>query len=189
MQSISGPTFSHCGIFVTDLDRMLGFYTSYLGFVVTDRGRVAGAEFAFLTRDPREHHQIVMSTGRVKGGQNTVQQLSFRVESLGYLRRLYARVRTAGDLVTLEGPALGPMSHTVALSVYFGDPDGNRVELFVDSPWYITQPTREPLDLTLSDDELWSGIEAFARKQPGFRLGSDWSSELAGKIAAAEPVN
>lgn len=189
MQQPSGPSFSHCGIFVTDLDRMLGFYTRYLGFVVTDRGRVAGAEFAFLTRDPREHHQIVMSTGRVKGGQNTVQQLSFRVENLAVLRKLYAKVRGAGDLVTLEGPALGPISHTVALSVYFGDPDGNRVELFVDSPWYITQPTREALDLSLPDEAVWKGIEAFARKQPGFRSREEWSADLAKKIEAAQPLS
>jgi hypothetical protein len=96
--------------------------------------------------------------------------------------------RKAGDLVTLEGPTLGPMSHTVALSVYFGDPDGNRVELFVDTPWYITQPTREPLDLSLSDTDLLASVEAFARKQPGFRPRAEWSEEIRRKIEAATPA-
>ena len=188
MEKIAGVSFSHCGIFVTDLDRMVTFYTKYLGFVVSDRGQVGTGEFAFITRNPAEHHQIVLATGRKKGEQNTIQQLSFRVEDLSMMRRLYASVCKAGDLVTLEGPTLGPMSHTVALSVYFGDPDGNRVELFVDTPWYITQPTREPLDLALSDADLLASVEAFARKQPGFRPRAEWSEEIRRKIEAATPA-
>jgi catechol 2,3-dioxygenase len=179
-------SFSHCGIFVTNLDRMVEFYTRFLGFVVSDRGRVGASEFAFVTRDPNEHHQIVMATGRKPGEQNTVQQLSFRVDSLATMRKTYKRIcDEAGDLVTLKGPALGPISHTVALSVYFGDPDGNRLELFVDTPWYITQPTRESLDLGLSDDDLMKSVEAFARKQPGFRPRAEWSADIRKKLEAA----
>jgi len=174
MEKIEGLSFSHCGIFVTDLDRMVNFYMKYLGFVVS-----------FITRNSDEHHQIVMSTGRKKGEQNTIQQISFRVDNLSMMRSVYAKVCEAGDLVSLEGHALGPMSHTVALSVYFGDPDNNRVELFVDTPWYITQPTRELLDLSLSDNEIMASVEAFARKQPGFRPRSEWSEEIRKKIQAA----
>jgi catechol 2,3-dioxygenase-like lactoylglutathione lyase family enzyme len=188
MEKIEGLSFSHCGIFVTDLDRMVNFYTKYLGFVVSDRGVVGQSEFAFITRNPDEHHQIVMSTGRKKGEQNTIQQISFRVDNLSMMRSIYAKVCEAGDLVSLEGHALGPMSHTVALSVYFGDPDNNRVELFVDTPWYITQPTRELLDLSLSDHEIMASVEAFARKQPGFRPRSEWSEEIRKKIQAATPI-
>lgn len=188
MGQIAGARFSHCGIFVTDLDRMVGFYTRYLGFVVTDRGTLGTFEAAFLTRDPNEHHQIAMVTGRKAGEQNTIQQISFRVENLTVLRRMYAAISKAGDLVTLRGPALGPISHTVALSVYFGDPDGNRVELFVDTPWYITQPTREALDLSMSDAELMASVEAFARRQPGFRPRAEWAAELKQKIEAALPA-
>ena len=188
MDQIAGATFSHCGIFVTDLDRMVGFYTKYLGFVVTDRGKLGTFEAAFLTRNPNEHHQIAMVTGRKPGEQNTIQQISFRVESLAVMRRMYAAIGKAGDLVTLTGPALGSISHTVALSVYFGDPDGNRVELFVDTPWYITQPTREALDLSMPDADLMAAVEAFARKQPGFRPRSEWSAELKKRIEAAQPV-
>jgi len=37
-------SFSHVGIFVTDLARMMDFYTRFLGFVVSDRG--AGTQAA-----------------------------------------------------------------------------------------------------------------------------------------------
>ena len=69
-----------------------------------------------------------------------------------------------------------------------GDPDGNRVELFVDTPWYITQPTREPLDLSLSDADLLAAVEAFARTQPGFRPRAEWSAEMRRRIEAAMPA-
>jgi catechol 2,3-dioxygenase-like lactoylglutathione lyase family enzyme len=176
-------TFSHCGVFVTDLDRMVDFYTRVLGFVVSDRGKVGALEFAFLTRDPREHHQIVMATGRPPGTFNTVQQISFRLDSLGTLRKMWAALQKEHGLITLEGPALGPISHAIALSVYFADPEGNRIELFIDTPWAITQPTRFPLDLSLSDDDLWQEIEAHARRQPGFRPIEEFQAEIAKKLA------
>lgn len=178
-------SFSHLGIFVTDLDKMVGFYTRFLGFMVSDRGSVPGVgDFAFLTRDPREHHQIVMATGRPKGSFDTVQQISFRVDSLNTLREMYAALKNEPS-VSMDGPALGPISHTVALSVYFADPEGHRVELFIDTPWYITQPTRVPLDLSLSDAELMASIEAYARKQPGFRPFKEWQADAAERLAAS----
>src|SRR5687768_5288973 len=68
--SMSRPalTFSHFGFFVRDLERMVDFYTRLLGFTVSDRGELdtprGRLSFAFLTRDPREHHQIVLASGR-----------------------------------------------------------------------------------------------------------------------------
>lgn len=58
-------SFSHMGLFVTDLPKMVDFYTRVLGFVVSDRAvRPDGNEVAFITLDPHEHHQIVLATGR-----------------------------------------------------------------------------------------------------------------------------
>jgi catechol 2,3-dioxygenase-like lactoylglutathione lyase family enzyme len=38
-------TFSHVGLFVTDMDPMVEFYTGFLGFAISDRGqRESGAE-------------------------------------------------------------------------------------------------------------------------------------------------
>ena len=58
-------SFSHVGVFVTDLNKMVDFYTRVLGLVVSDRNEMKdGREIAFLTLDPREHHQVVFATGR-----------------------------------------------------------------------------------------------------------------------------
>jgi catechol 2,3-dioxygenase-like lactoylglutathione lyase family enzyme len=182
MASEFSIAFSHVGIYVTDMDRMIDFYTRFLHFVLTDRGvnQKGGAELAFLSRDPREHHQIVLIKGRPADlSFNIINQISFRVDSLPTLRQLLAGLAEAGYT------KLDPVSHGNAISVYFGDPEGNRVELLIDTPWYIPQPYRIPIDLSLPDKELWAWAEAQARSMPGFRTRAEWRQELEKKIARA----
>ena len=71
-----------------------------------------------------------------------------------------ACARCTGAWSTEQVRELVPVSHGNALSVYFHDPEGNRIELFVDTPWYVQQPLRLPMDMRLSDDELWAWAEA-----------------------------
>ncbi len=170
--------FSHTGVFVHDLDRMVGFYTGFLGLVVSDRDVARnGQEVAFLTSDPREHHQLVLMTGRpAEVAFNTVQQISFRLDSLATLKRLYAGLK---DWPVTD---LGPISHGNAISSYFRDPEGNRVEMFIDTPWHVTQPLGEALDLSLSDEEIWRWVEAQARRLPGFRPRAEWQAEMEKKL-------
>ena len=174
-------TLSHVGVYVTDMERMVDFYTRFLGFAVSDRGATSnGGEIVFLTRDPREHHQFVLATGRPTDTQfNNVNQLSFRVDSLATLRDLQRGLKTE------HVEELGPVSHGNALSVYFRDPEGNRVELLIDTPWYVPQPCRIPVDLSLPDEKLWSTLEDQARKLPGFKPRAAWAAEIEQKISQA----
>ena len=66
MSLVPQMQFSHVGITVTDFDKMLDFYTRVLGFAVSDLGEAArnGLKMAFITRDPAEHHQIVLAPSR-----------------------------------------------------------------------------------------------------------------------------
>lgn len=174
-------TFSHVGFYVTDLDRMVDFYTRFLGFVVSDRGVfTGGAQLVFLTRDPNEHHQLVLATGRPADLPfNVVNQISFRVDSLRTLRQLHAALKN--EPVT----DIRPVSHGNALSVYFRDPEGNRIELLIDTPWYVPQPLRFPVDLALPDAQLWASIEERARAIPGFKPRAEWQAAIADKLARA----
>ena len=43
---------------------MEDFYTRVLGLSVTDRATIRGADVVFLSRNPDEHHQIVLVSGR-----------------------------------------------------------------------------------------------------------------------------
>jgi catechol 2,3-dioxygenase-like lactoylglutathione lyase family enzyme len=174
-------TLSHVGVYVKDMPKMVDFYTGFLGFAVSDRGASrGGGEIVFMTRDPREHHQFVLANGRPEDMNfNIVNQLSFRVDSLGTLRELHAGL---GDE---DIEMLGPVSHGNALSVYFLDPERNRVELLIDTPWYVPQPCRIPVDLSLPDDDLWATLERDARALPGFTTRAAWAAEIEKKIAQA----
>ena len=136
---------------------MEDFYTRVLGFAVTDRGNLGSTKIVFLSRDPREHHQIILASGRPDGGGfNPINQISFRMAEFAGLREMHRRL--AGEKVR---------------------PEGNRIELFVDTPWYCKQPMRVPMDMKLADGELWAWAEAEARKQPGFMPVEEWRAEVS----------
>ena len=181
MNIVPRLAFSHIGFAVRDLDAMADFYSRVLGFVITDRGGLdtpAGrVDLVFLSRDPREHHQVVLASGRPPDARyNNINQISFRVDDVAALRAMHARIQ--GEAVT----EIAPVSHGNALSVYFRDPEGNRIELFMDTPWYVDQPLRVPMDMSLSDDELMRWAETTARELAGFRPVEEWRSELARRM-------
>ena len=170
---------SHVGLFVSDIGRMADFYRRMLGFAVTDQGKTGEIEFVFLSRDPRDHHQIVLVTGRSPGlSDRIVNQISFRVGSLDELQSFFRRIRDEG----VRG--LDPICHGNAWSVYFRDPDGNRLEAFVDTEWHVAQPVREPFDPDRPEAEIRRETEAFCRGRPGFRPIEEWRAEIARVIAA-----
>jgi catechol-2,3-dioxygenase len=108
---------------------MVDFYTRVIGLVVSDRDLTKDRrEIAFMTLDPREHHQVVFATGRPADlAYNLIQQLSFRAESLAALREMYVALKREPIV------ELAPISHGNAISAYFRDPEGNRLEVFVDT--------------------------------------------------------
>lgn len=171
--------FSHMELYVTDMAAMRAFYEGVLGFTVTDEGGLGGERrLLFLSRDPGEHHQLVFSTGRpAEPGFSVLNHISFRVENLVALREVWRRVSAAP-----HGP-VEQVTHGISWSVYFRDPEGNRVECFVDTPWYTPQPCREPIDFARSDAEILQETEALCRERPGFRPRAEWQAELAGRFS------
>jgi catechol 2,3-dioxygenase-like lactoylglutathione lyase family enzyme len=174
--------FSHFGFYVRDLERMADFYTRVLGFEVSDRGDLdtprGKVSLVFLTRDPRDHHQIVLASGRPAGEHfNPINQISFRVADFAGLREMHRLIQAERGVSEIS-----PVSHGNALSVYFRDPEGNRIELFVDTPWYVTQPLRVPMDMSMPDQELWRWAEKQARATPGYRPVEDWRADLARRL-------
>ena len=163
-------SFSHFGLNVTDLPRMEDFYTRVLGLLVSDRGALpSGPTLVFLSRDPDEHHQMVLVSGRPVGVDgNVVNQISFKLPALADLQHMYARVREEGI------KEFRIVTHGNAWSVYFADPEGNRVELFVDTPWHTPQPVVEPFDIEAPVETIMTRTEALCRNRPGFMSRADW---------------
>jgi catechol-2,3-dioxygenase len=177
----TSPTaaLSHFGIHVTDLARMEDFYTRVLGLLVSDRGTLAGGPtLVFLSRDPDEHHQLVLVTGRPPGIEyNIVNQISFKLPALADLKRMYARMREEGI------KQFRIVTHGNAWSVYFADPEGNRVELFVDTPWHTPQPFAEPFDIEAPVETILAETEAICRNRPGFMSRAEWREAQVARMA------
>lgn len=171
--------FSHVGIFVRDLPAMERFYTTVLGLLVTDRGDLPSGSLVFLSREPTEHHQLVLCTGRPEDARfTTINQLSFRVGSLSELRAIHELLHAGG------ATDVQPIDHGISWSIYARDPEGNRVELFVDTPWYVPQPLRDPLDLSRSDEAIAAASEAACVGAPGYKPMTQWQAETAERIRA-----
>jgi len=178
-----GFSFSHFGMFVNDIARLEEFYTRILEFTVTDRGQLSGPQgpmdLVFLSRDPDEHHQIVLITGRPKELPfNPINQISLKADSLATLCAMHRR------LLAERVPGIVPVTHGNAVSIYVPDPEGNRLELYFDLPWYVSQPMRVPIDLT-EEASLMQRLEAHARTLPGFRPRSEWRAEMARRMGVA----
>lgn len=155
---------SHYEIRVADLAPMLAFYTETLGFVITDRGADANG-LVFLSRSAHEHHQIVLNPDSRNGDDRRFDHVAFRVPSLNDLRSYQAMLAdTEHETVT----------HGTTWSLYFFDPEENRLEIFCDTPWYVEQPTRLPIDLAVTDDELHQNSRRILRSLPGFTPYSTW---------------
>ncbi|QUT05574.1 VOC family protein [Sphingobium phenoxybenzoativorans] len=188
--------FSHMGLSVRDIGAMENFYTNVLGFTVTDRGLIESGmkspmSLIFLSRDPNDHHQIVLTTGRPaqlpKNECNeqfgpSINQISFKMASISDLRDMYERLMEAG-----HGNVM-PANHGVAWSIYAHDPEGNNLEFFVDTEWYFPQPFLVPLDLSLSDDEIYSETEAFCKSQKDFEPYKEWRKRIGPKMAGYRSI-
>jgi catechol 2,3-dioxygenase len=180
MTKVPRVSFAHFGLNVHDLERMERFYTGLFGFIVTDRSDGGDVRLVFLTRDAGEHHQIVLVSGRAKNlDLSVLNQISLRVPDLAALRYFYANAAAHG------AHDIQPVTHGNAISVYLRDPEGNRIEVYIDTPWYVTQPARLPVDLTKPDETIWKEVEALARSLPGFKPLEEWRREVKARLAAA----
>lgn len=182
--------FSHLGFAVKDLAKMEDFYTRVLGFTVTDRGEVLGMDLVFLSRDPGDHHQIILVTGRPDNLPpnpyhpqfgSLINQISFRVGNLQGLRELLAVLEAEEVKSIMVG------NHGIAWSIYCHDPDGNNLEFFVDTEWYFPQPFLIPLDLRRTDAEIRTETEAFSREQEGFEPYANWRTRVGARMNLFRP--
>jgi catechol-2,3-dioxygenase len=159
---------------------MQRFYTEVLGLMVTDQGDGRGGmHLTFMSASPANHHQVVLVTGRPDtSGFNPINQISFLVESLAELREVHRRA------LALGATEMRPVSHGNAWSIYFKDPEGNPVELYVDSPFYTPQPCGEPFDLDLPNEEIVKRTEAMCRQRPRFMTREAWMQSIQAQLNA-----
>ncbi len=139
----------HVVLRVADLERSEQFYNGLLGMPVCARFDDQGMKMTFFTLG--DHHDLAVmevSGADARGGAQApgLDHVAFCIgHSLDELREAKLQLEAAG--VTPS-----PVDHEVTKSLYFDDPDGNNVELYVDvSEVWRQEPQRvaqvAPLEL------------------------------------------
>jgi catechol 2,3-dioxygenase-like lactoylglutathione lyase family enzyme len=156
MPQITG--LGHVGLYCNDLLAMRDFYTRVMGLTITDEDLQRG--ICFLSADPAaEHHELALVQAKDPSQKTQqVQQISFKVKSLDDVRAFYHRLQDEDRRIDRT------VTHGIACSVYFYDPEDNRVELYYTTPYKIRQPLGEHVDLDASDDELLAFSKSFEAK-------------------------
>jgi catechol 2,3-dioxygenase-like lactoylglutathione lyase family enzyme len=151
MPGITG--LGHVGLYCTDLDAQVSFYTGLLGLQITDVDPEHG--LVFLSAQPEvEHHELLLTSGRNVGRDaHVVQQISFRCDSLEAVIDFYRRLEQHGAKLDMV------VSHGNAIGVYFYDPEGNRCEVYWPTGLSARQPYLLPVDLSADPDTILAAVE------------------------------
>jgi len=161
----------HVGFWVDDLELMRRFYTEMMGLTITDEDVEKGMVF-LSARPETEHHELVLAQGRkAPDDVKLVQQVSFRIDSVESLIDFHRRFKEAGVRVQQE------VTHGNAYGIYFWDPEGNRIEVYVRVPVDVRQPFRKDLNLDQPADAVLAEAE---------RLLAEGGPSYQGVVGGAE---
>ena len=145
---IQARKLGHVVLKVRDAQASKAFYTRVLGLQVAHEDRQRGAVFlSFGT----EHHDLALfqlATGDAPGSEQPgLHHTAWQLESFEALQEAHRELGRLGIAVE------STVEHNVTRSVYFHDPDGNRVELYCDmvtngfEAMRTLGPARIPLDM------------------------------------------
>lgn len=118
----------HVVLRVADRARSERFYVDVLGLPLCARYDGDGMKMAFFTLGNHHDFAIAEVSGAAPSeAPGGLHHVAFKIgDSLEQLREAKARLEAAG--LTPD-----PVDHEVTKSLYFADPDGNGVELYVDA--------------------------------------------------------
>lgn len=137
MEPNGSPAVGHVHLKVRALERAIEFYKAVLELRVTDRS----GQYAFLSWGTQHHDVALQAVGADAEGPAAdavgLYHVAFEVDTAGALRATYER------LIEHDIP-VSPVDHGISKALYFDDPDGNGVEVY--------------LDTRTTDDQQWDGV-------------------------------
>jgi catechol 2,3-dioxygenase len=137
--NIIRPALHHYGLTTANLETMSQWYATVLGMsVVFETSSALGsntpfkAAAAWVTNDAANHRIGLIAIPRLtpdsqRSAHTRLQHIAYEYRSLDDLLDTYIRLKGAGILPLLSA------DHGPTISMYYADPDGNSVELFVDN--------------------------------------------------------
>jgi len=115
----------HVHLKVSNLRKAEKFYIKLLGFKVNERVN----NYLFLTLG-QKHHDLALQeiVNAKKPTENSIGLYHFAIEAknLKELASLYFKLKK-------EKIDVSPIDHGISRALYFSDPDGNWIEIYVDS--------------------------------------------------------
>jgi catechol 2,3-dioxygenase len=140
-------SLGHVVLRVTDRERAERFYNGVLGLPVCARLDEGGFKMAFFTLGNHHDFAVMEVTGEGSSRSETavgLHHVAFNIgTTLDELREAKAKLDAAGI-------ATQPIDHEVTKSLYFADPDGNGIEVYVDaSDAWRREPQRVALVMPL----------------------------------------
>jgi catechol-2,3-dioxygenase len=147
----------HCAIAASDIDAMARFYQNVLGFELLERDPDHGGVFLNLEGTSHTIDLFPMGTMGTKPASegSPLVHIAFRVSSYPALREAHS------VLIDHQIKLQALLDHANQRSIYFSDPEGNRLEIYFEKPnWAeIFQSGRADEDRTFSFDEPAPGWE------------------------------
>lgn len=123
-------SLGHVVIRVTDRDRAERFYGGVLGLPLCARLDQGRFKMAFFSLGNHHDFAVMEVSGEGSSRSETavgLHHVAFNIgTTLEELREAKAKLEAAGI-------AIHPVDHEVTKSLYFQDPDGNGVEVYVDT--------------------------------------------------------
>ena len=153
---------AHFVLCTSDIDKLAEWYCSVLNAQVVHRNK----KIAFATFDDEHHRVAFVDRGFEKdpdSERNGVDHVAFTYARLEDLLSNYVRLRDEGILPERT------INHGMTTSMYYRDPDGNRIELQVenftdpqDGIDFMNGPVFEanPIGVLFDADELVDRFEA-----------------------------
>ena len=142
-------SLGHVVVRVTDRERAERFYGGVLGLTLCARYDEGGLKMAFFTLGDHHDFAVMEVTGEGSSHSETAVGLHHVAFNIG---TTLDELREAKSKLDASGIATTPIDHGVTKSLYFADPDGNGVEVYVDvSDVWRREPQRvaqvAPLEL------------------------------------------
>jgi len=137
---IQARRLGHVVLNVRDAEKSRDFYTQTLGLKVAHENLERGAVFLSFGK---EHHDLALfqqATGEPPAKtQPGLHHVAWRLDNFEELQAAHR------DLKAMGIPIESTVEHNVSRSIYFPDPDGNRVELYCDMDQLGSDSRSRPL--------------------------------------------